>query len=103
MYAGADGTLIRAPATAGARGIVIEAAGSGNVNLEMYDAIKEAIAKGIAVVISTRVANGRVLPIYGFAHLTNTHPSVGQALTDTQAKVCHSTPGKNHPALEMDL
>jgi len=44
MYAGADGTLIRAAATAGARGIVMEAAGSGNVNLEMYGAVCRSVS-----------------------------------------------------------
>jgi L-asparaginase/Glu-tRNA(Gln) amidotransferase subunit D len=31
----------------------------------MYEAIKKTIKQGIVVVISTRVPNGRVLPIYG--------------------------------------
>ena len=35
-------------------------------SVPMYEAIKEAIGKGIPVVISTRVYNGRVLPVYGF-------------------------------------
>jgi L-asparaginase len=66
MYAGADGALIRAAAAAGAKGIVIQAAGAGSVNVPMFTAIKEAIGKGLVIVISTRVPNGRVLPIYGF-------------------------------------
>jgi L-asparaginase len=66
MYGGADGTLVRAAANAGAKGIVIQALGWGNVNIPMYEAIAEVIKKGIPVVISTRVPNGRVLPIYGF-------------------------------------
>jgi L-asparaginase len=65
MYGGADGTLLRAAAAAGARGIVVQALGLGNVNVPMFEAIKEAIGKGVVVVISTRVANGRVLPVYG--------------------------------------
>ncbi len=66
MYAGAEGTLLRAAVAAGAKGIVVQALGWGNVNLPLYEAIKEAIGKGIPVVISTRVPNGRVLPVYGF-------------------------------------
>lgn len=66
MYGGADGAMVRAAAAAGAKGIVIQALGWGNVNVPMYEAIKEAIGKGIPVVISTRVYNGRVLPVYGF-------------------------------------
>lgn len=66
MYGGADGTLVRAAANAGAKGIVIQALGWGNVNVPMYEAISETVGKGIPVVISTRVPNGRVLPTYGF-------------------------------------
>ena len=65
MYAGADGTLLRAAVAAGAKGIVIQALGLGNVNIALYEAVKEAIDRGIVVAISTRVPNGRVLPVYG--------------------------------------
>ena len=65
MYAGADGALMRAAVAAGARGIVIQALGIGNVNVPLYEAAEEAIGQGIVVVISTRVPNGRVLPVYG--------------------------------------
>jgi L-asparaginase len=36
------------------------------VNQQMFGAIKQAIGKGIPVVITSRVPNGRVLPNYGF-------------------------------------
>ena len=65
MYGGADGSL-QAAVDHGARGLVIEALGLGNVNQLMFAAIKEAIGKGIPVVITSRVPNGRVLPNYGF-------------------------------------
>jgi len=77
-YGGADGSLIRAAVNAGAKGIVIQALGWGNVNIPMYEAIKEVIAKGIPVVISTRVPNGRVLPVYGYV-------GGGQTLKDAGA------------------
>jgi L-asparaginase len=66
MYGGADGALVRAAAAVGAKGLVIQAAGWGNVNIPMYEAIGEVIKKGVPVVISTRVWTGRVLPNYGF-------------------------------------
>ena len=66
MYGGADGALVRAAVGAGAKGLVIQALGWGNMNIPLFEAVKEAIAKGIPVVISTRVWNGRVLPNYGF-------------------------------------
>jgi L-asparaginase len=66
MYGGADGHLIKAAIDHGAKGIVIQGLGWGNVNLPMFATIKEAIAKGVPVVITSRVPNGRVLPNYGF-------------------------------------
>jgi L-asparaginase len=66
LYAGADAALFRAAIAAGAKGVVLQAFGWGNINVPLYEAMQEAIAKGIVVVISTRVPNGRVLPIYGF-------------------------------------
>jgi L-asparaginase len=66
MYGGADGVLLRAAVAAGAKGLVIQALGWGNMNIPLFEAVKEAIGKGVPVVISTRVYNGRVLPNYGF-------------------------------------
>jgi len=66
MYGGADGALVRAAVAAGSRGLVIQGLGWGNMNLPMFQAVKEVIAKGIPVVITTRVWNGRVLPNYGW-------------------------------------
>ncbi len=66
MYGGADGALVRAAVAAGSKGLVIQALGWGNMNVPMFEAVKEVIAKGIPVVITTRVWNGRVLPNYGF-------------------------------------
>lgn len=66
VYAGADASLLNSAVAVGARGLVIQAAGWGNVNVVLSEAIREAISRGIVVVISTRVPNGRVLPMYGF-------------------------------------
>jgi L-asparaginase len=82
MYGGADGTLVRAAANAGAKGIVIQALGWGNVNIPMYEAIRETIDKGIPVVISTRVPNGRVVPVYGFKGGGKTLKEVGAIFAD---------------------
>lgn len=82
MYGGADGTLIKAAANAGAKGIVVQALGWGNVNIPMYEAIKEVIGKGIPVVISTRVPNGRVLPVYGFKGGGKTLKEAGAIFAD---------------------
>jgi L-asparaginase len=82
MYGGADGRLLRAAAQAGAKGIVIQALGWGNVNVPMYEAVDEAIRNGIPVVISTRVPNGRVLPVYGFKGGGKTLKEAGAIFAD---------------------
>ncbi|KPK33221.1 MAG: hypothetical protein AMS24_01905 [Chlamydiae bacterium SM23_39] len=64
-YSGADGSLLKAAVDSKVDGIVIESFGSGNVNADVYENIKYAISKQIAVVITTRVLYGNVFPIYG--------------------------------------
>jgi len=66
IYGGADGALVRAAVGQGAAGIVVQALGAGNVNPPMLAAIIEALAQGVAVVITTRVTNGAVAPHYGY-------------------------------------
>jgi L-asparaginase len=65
-YGGADGYMVKAAVDHGAKGVVVQALGWGNVNTATSAAIKEAISKGIPVIITSRVPNGRVLPNYGF-------------------------------------
>jgi L-asparaginase len=66
MYAGADGVALNALVQQGAKGIVVQGLGCGNVSGCVFEAIKVAIAAGVVIVISTRVEHGRVLPLYGF-------------------------------------
>jgi L-asparaginase len=82
MFGGADGALVKAAVANDAKGIVIQALGWGNVNIPMYDAIKVAIDKGVVVVISTRVPNGRVLPVYGFQGGGKTLKDLGAIFAD---------------------
>ena len=82
MYGGADGSMIRAAVANGANGIVVQALGWGNMNIPMYNAVKEAIAKGVPVVISTRVPTGRVLPVYGYEGGGKTLKDAGAILAD---------------------
>jgi L-asparaginase len=81
-YGGNDATHIKASIAAGAKGIVVAALGWGNVNPVTFEAVKEAIAKGLAVVISTRVPNGRVLPHYGFVGGGKTLKDAGAVFAD---------------------
>lgn len=64
-FAGDKGNIIRYSVNSGAKGIVVEAVGAGNVNAATFNAIKYAISKNVAVIITSRVVNGRVYPIYG--------------------------------------
>lgn len=82
MYGGADGSLVDAAVANGAKGIVIQALGLGNVNIPMYESIKKAIEQDITVVISTRVPNGRVLPNYGFQGGGKTLQEIGAVFAD---------------------
>ncbi len=64
-YAGSDGRLIRGLLGEGpVDGLVIDAAGAGNIAAPLFEAVEEARAAGIAVVITSRTHGGRVLPLY---------------------------------------
>ena len=60
LTAGSDGHLIRAAAAAGAKGVVVEVFGRGNVPPAIVDAVKEARGRNIAVMYTTRTRGGRV-------------------------------------------
>jgi L-asparaginase len=64
-HPGADGTLVRAAIEAGARGIILQATGSGNGNVSLCSAVAEATLNGTVVITSTRVHAGPVVPVYG--------------------------------------
>jgi L-asparaginase len=64
-YAGSDGRLIRGLLKEGpVDGLVVDASGAGNISGALFEAVKEARAMGIAVVITSRTHGGRVLPLY---------------------------------------
>jgi L-asparaginase len=66
MYAGADGKFIDHSRETGARGIVIEGTGRGNVPPEALPAVGRAVESGIAVVVASRCPHGRVLDTYAY-------------------------------------
>lgn len=82
MYGGADGYLVKAAVEHGAKGIVVQALGWGNVNPPMFTAIKEALARNVPVVITSRVPNGRVLPQYGYEGGGKTLDDAGAIMGD---------------------
>ncbi|WP_329178906.1 asparaginase [Streptomyces sp. NBC_01477] len=59
-----DSVLFDAAVGAGARGIVLVGTGAGNANPEVVDAVRRAVAAGVEVAVSTRVAAGAVAPLY---------------------------------------
>jgi L-asparaginase len=63
---GLDSRLIRFCINEGDRGLVIEGMGRGNIPPDMVDGVREAIEKGIAVVLVSRCFEGRVLDTYGY-------------------------------------
>ncbi|MCY6356744.1 asparaginase [Clostridium sp. ZS2-4] len=64
--AGMDSSLLDFCVGKGAKGIVIEALGRGNIPPQMVAGVKRAIDQGIAVVIVSRCFGGRVLDSYGY-------------------------------------
>ncbi|MGE5245957.1 MAG: asparaginase [Betaproteobacteria bacterium] len=60
LVAGSDGHLVRAAIADGVKGLVIETFGRGNVPPAVMDAVKEARAKNVTVLFTTRTRGGRV-------------------------------------------
>lgn len=63
-YPDVDAALAEAAVAAGACGVILAAFGSGNGNRAWVDWVHQAVGKGIAVGLSTRVPEGPVVPIY---------------------------------------
>jgi L-asparaginase len=65
-YTGMSGRVIEAlAATTGARGMIVEGFGMGNVPTSAATSIRELVMNGVVVVIATRVTAGGVSPVYG--------------------------------------
>ena len=84
-YAGADGTAIRAFVGAGARAIVSASLAPGVVTPAEAEALLDARARGVLVVISSRAGSGRVLPRTalrerGFVAADNLNPQKARVL-----------------------
>jgi L-asparaginase len=65
IYPGVDEVALVALGRAGSRGIVLEATGVGNANPVVVRAVRELVASGVVVLVSTRVDAGPVAAIYG--------------------------------------
>jgi L-asparaginase len=91
MAAGVDDALIRASMARGARGLVLEATGCGNVPPSVLPGVKAALASGIPVVLVSRCTEGRVSPAYGYEGggrmLAEMGVCFGQDLTGPKARI----------------
>ncbi|SKC91413.1 asparaginase [Maledivibacter halophilus] len=90
-YAGIDSSLINFCIDNGAKGIVIEAMGRGNLPPMMVDGIKNAISRGIKIVLVSRCPMGRVLDSYGYEgggkNLRNLGVIFGGSLNGQKARI----------------
>jgi L-asparaginase len=66
MATGVDDTLLRASLARGARGLVIEGTGCGNLPPSVLPGVRAALAARVPVVVVSRCAQGRVAPVYGY-------------------------------------
>ncbi len=60
LFAGSDGSQIRAAVDSGQQGIVVEVFGRGNVPPPVRDAVRAALSKELTIVYTTRTGGGRV-------------------------------------------
>jgi L-asparaginase len=65
LHLGVDGTFVRAAREAGARGIVLDAFGTGNVTPGVLEEAEKALADDVVVLVSSRCHAGPVSPTYG--------------------------------------
>jgi L-asparaginase len=91
MASGVDDALIRASTARGARGLVLEATGCGNVPPSILPGLKAALENGIPVVLVSRCGHGRVSPAYGYEGggrmLEEMGVVFGQDLTGPKARI----------------
>ncbi|WP_066821501.1 asparaginase [Clostridium tepidiprofundi] len=85
--AGMDGKLIDFCVKEGARGLVIEGMGRGNIPPKMAESVEKAVKSGVVVVLVSRCYKGRVLDSYGY-------PGGGKGLRESGVIFGDALPGQ---------
>ncbi|HSJ38504.1 MAG TPA: asparaginase [Planococcus sp. (in: firmicutes)] len=65
-HSGQDGYMVDMLVQGGTAGIVLEAAGRGQVSPYMVDSIAQAVESGVWVILTTSAEEGNVYPSYGY-------------------------------------
>jgi L-asparaginase len=65
LYPGVDEAALESNVGRGARGIVLQATGSGNSNAEIVEAVRACTQDGVPVILSSRVPAGVIGAVYG--------------------------------------
>lgn len=87
-YPGADAAALDACVAAGARGVVLEAMGSGNLGAALTEGVERHLNAGVEIVVSTRVPGGVIAPDYGPGRrLADAGAVVAPRLRPPQARV----------------
>lgn len=76
-YGGIDGDIVDWHLSSGARGLVVEGGGAGNVAGALVPGLERAISAGVPVVVVSRCLTGAVAPIYGGPGGGHTLASIG--------------------------
>jgi L-asparaginase len=88
---GMDSKFIDFCLSQGAKGLVIEGMGRGNIPPDMVEGVKRAIDSGVPVVLVSRCYQGRVLDSYGYhgggKELTNIGVILGDTLPGQKARI----------------
>ncbi len=105
-WPGIDGLLIRAALESGAKALVIEGFGAGNVPPKAAEALLEALDKGVPVFLCSRCLRGGVWPLYGYfggaAHLMKAGAfSAGQLAATKTLLMVKAALGSHYPCDQL--